>query len=137
MTTPLVIERTFATPIERMWRALTEKDALREWYFSQLQQFEPTVGFEFRFTNDGSAYQKDWKVTEVIAGQKLAHTWAYKGYPGRSEVAFELFDDGDKTILRVTHTGLESFPQDAHFARQRFEWGWRFIGDNLANFLAK
>ncbi|GAB3326905.1 hypothetical protein GCM10027299_26650 [Larkinella ripae] len=137
MNDPLVIERVFEAPIEKMWRALTGKEALKEWYFSQVQQFEPVVGFAFRFTNDGSSYQKEWNVTEVIEGRKLAHTWAYKGYSGRSEVAFELFGEGDQTRLRITHSGLETFPPEAHFARQRFEWGWRYIGDNLTNYLAK
>jgi len=43
-----------------------------------------------------------------------------------------LFADENKTILRVTQTGLESFPNDPHFKRERFEWGWdNLLGQNL------
>ena len=137
MSTPLVRERVFDAPLDRLWRALTETEAMKERYFDQVQPFEPIVGFAFGFSDDGSAYQKEWKVTQVVEDQKLALIWAYKGYTGRSEVAFELFGEGDKTRLRITHTGLETFPRDAHFARQRFEWSWDLIGDKLSDFLAK
>ncbi|GAB3512431.1 hypothetical protein GCM10027341_53190 [Spirosoma knui] len=137
MPIPLVTERVYDVPMETLWRALTDKDAISEWYFAQVQAFEPVVGSVFRFTDDGSAYQKEWKVTQVVVSQKLAHTWAYKGYPGCSEVAFELFPEGEKTRLTITHTGLESFPGDPHFASYRFEWGWQHIGDQLTDYLLK
>ena len=35
-------------------------------------QFEPVVGFVFRFVDDGSSYQKEWIVTEVLPGKKLS-----------------------------------------------------------------
>ena len=93
---------------------------------------------DFKFINDGSTYQKEWRVTQVVDGEKLAHTWIYKGYPGSSEVTFELFAEGTKTRLRLTHSGLASFPHDPHFARERFEAGWQHIlGDNLKLYLEK
>ncbi|MVM37901.1 hypothetical protein GO730_10360 [Spirosoma sp. HMF3257] len=54
-----------------------------------MQPCKPIVGFALGFSDDGSAYQKEWTVTQVVEGQKLAHIWAYKDYRGRSEVAFE------------------------------------------------
>jgi uncharacterized protein YndB with AHSA1/START domain len=138
MSTPLIVEQVYAAPIEKVWRALTDTDQLRGWYFPQLQKFEPVVGFQFEFANDGSPYGKAWGVTEVEAGRKLAHTWAYQNYPGSSEVRFELQAQGAATKLRLTHTGLESFPPDPHFARRRFEDGWaQILGRNLKDYLAK
>lgn len=115
--------------LKKVWQTLTETDKMRQWYFPQLTDFKPVVGFKFKFKDDGSAYQKEWTVTEVINGRKLAHTGVYNGYPGMSEVTFELFHEGDKTRLKLTHTGLESFPNDPHFARSRFEGGWATLSE--------
>jgi uncharacterized protein YndB with AHSA1/START domain len=136
MDTPLVTQEFYSAPIERVWEALTDENQMRVWYFPQLRKFKPVVGFDFEFDNDGSTYQKAWRVTQFIDGTKFSHSWSYKGYPGSSEVNFELFREGTGTRLRLTHTGLASFPDDPHFARNRFEDGWRqIIGVSLRNHL--
>ena len=138
MNSPFIIEQVYDAPIEKVWQAITEEDQMREWYFPQIIRFEPVVGFEFQFTDDGSNYKKDWWVTRVIAGRSLAHSWIYKDYPGRSDVTFELFKEENKTRLKLTHTGLASFPHDPHFARHKFEEGWeRIIRTDLKKNLEK
>lgn len=126
----------YKVPIEQVWVALTHTAQMQIWYFPQLQQFKPVVGFRFQFDDKGSAYQKDWMVTQVIDGKRLAHSWTYKGYPGSSEVIFDLLPEGKRTKLKVTQTGLDSFPKDPHFARARFESGWeQLLGKDLQHLL--
>ena len=138
MTTPVILEQVFNAPIEKVWHVLTDTGKMKEWYFPALLKFEPVVGYKFEFTDDGSSYKKEWIVTKVVNGKKLAHSWSYKGYLGNSEVVFELFEEDNQTRLILTHTGLESFPNDSHFARHRFEDGWkRIIGSNLKDALEK
>jgi uncharacterized protein YndB with AHSA1/START domain len=45
---PLVVERTFSAPVSKVWKAITNKDEMKHWYFD-LKDFKPEVGFEFRF----------------------------------------------------------------------------------------
>jgi len=136
MDTSFILEQTYEAPIDKVWHTLTTTGHMRVWYFPQLIKFEPTVGFDFVFTNEGSPYQKHWQVTQVEEGKKLAHSWMYNGYPGSSEVLFDLMAEGDNTRLLLTHMGLASFPQDPHFARQRFENGWQqILGSNLKQYL--
>jgi len=131
-------EQVYAAPLEWVWRALTNMEEMRIWYFPQLEEFEPIVGFEFVFADDNSPYQKSWRVTQVETGRVLAHTWDYKSFPGSSLVTFELFEEGIRTRLKVSHTGLSTFPDDPHFARTRFESGWQtLLGRNLKDHLAK
>src|SRR6266404_806097 len=133
----VVIERTFNAPIARVWKALTNVDDMRRWYFD-LKEFRPEVGFEFEFVveHKGMKYHHLCKVTEVISQKKLAYTWRYKGHEGDSLVTLELFADGDKTRLKLTHGGLETFPKTAAFARKNFEAGWTaIIGSELKRFL--
>ena len=113
---------------------------MKQWYFD-LAEFKPEVGFEFRFWGgtEENKYLHICKITEVVTGKKLAHTWTYDGYAGETIVTFELFDEGEgKTRMRLTHAGLETFPPITDFARTNFEQGWtHIIGTSLAGYLAK
>src|SRR5712691_2483693 len=133
----VLIERTFNAPVERVWKVLTDVDEMRQWYFD-LKEFRPEVGFEFEFVveHEGMSYHHLCKVTEVIPPKKIAYTWRYKGEPGDSLVTFELIGEGDKTRVKLTHAGLETFPKTPAFARKNFVEGWTsLIGTELKNFL--
>jgi uncharacterized protein YndB with AHSA1/START domain len=135
----VVIERTFNAPVERVWKALTDVEQMRQWYFD-LKEFKPEVGFEFQFVveHEGTTYDHRCKITEVVPQKKLAYTWRYEGHEGDSLVTFELFADGDKTRLKLTHEGLETFPKTPAYARENFEKGWtEIIGSELKQFVEK
>ena len=135
----VVLERTFNAPVARVWKALTEVDQMRVWYFD-LKEFRPEVGFEFGFVveHEGNTYDHRCKITEVIPQKKVAYTWRYHRHEGDSLVTFELFPEGDKTRLKLTHEGLDTFPKTAAFARENFEKGWtQIIGSELKQFLEK
>jgi len=138
-TEPFVIERTYNAPAEKVWQAITDRDKMEQWYF-KLDAFKPEVGFEFRFSGgpEDRSYLHICVVTEVITGKKLTHSWRYDGHAGQSYVTWELFPDGDQTKVRLTHTGLETFPKDPDFARTNFAMGWTYIvGTSLAEYLEK
>ena len=131
LTDAVVVERVFNAPVGRVWAALTHVDEMRQWYFD-LKEFKPEIGFEFEFVveHEGNTYHHLCKVTEVIPQKKIAYTWRYKGEPGDSLVTFELFADGDKTRLKLTHTGIETFPKTPAYARKNFETGWTTLIDS-------
>src|ERR1700712_3760048 len=112
-TEPLVFERTYTAPATKVWAAITDVKKMKEWYFD-VPDFKPQVGCEFSFTA-GTVEKKFLhlcRVTQVVPGKLIAYTWRYDGYPGDSEVTWELFDEGDDTRLKLTHTGLHTFPTD-------------------------
>ena len=133
----VIVERTLNAPVTRVWKALTDVDQMREWYFD-LKEFKPQVGFEFEFSveHEGTTYHHLCRVTEVIPEKKIAYTWRYKSEPGDSLVTIELFAEGDNTRLKLTHTGIESFPKTPAYARKNFEQGWTaIIGTELKQFV--
>ncbi|MEY2439103.1 MAG: hypothetical protein QOI34_488 [Verrucomicrobiota bacterium] len=136
VTDSVIIERTFNAPVGRVWKALTDVGEMRQWYFD-LKEFKPEVGFEFDFTveHNGMTYRHLCKVTEVIPQKKIAYTWRYDGHEGNSLVTFELFAEGETTRLKLTHEGLETFPQTPSFARGNFEAGWTSISAELQRFV--
>jgi uncharacterized protein YndB with AHSA1/START domain len=133
----VIMERILNAPVGRVWAALTEVDQMREWYFD-LKEFIPRVGFEFEFVveHEGNRYHHLCRITEVIPERKISYTWRYQGDPGNSLVMFELFPDGNKTRLKLTHTGIETFPKTPAYARKNFETGWNvLIGSELKQFV--
>ncbi|RVU01350.1 SRPBCC domain-containing protein [Mucilaginibacter limnophilus] len=138
---PFIIERVYHAPVERVWRALTEKEQMQKWYFD-LSDFKPEVGFEFTFEggDDKTTYKHLCRITDAEPNKKLAHTWRYEGYPGDSKVTWELFSEGDKTRVKLTHEGIETFAakNDPNFRPESFAAGWTEItGKLLKDFVEK
>jgi uncharacterized protein YndB with AHSA1/START domain len=135
----VVVERTLNAPVDQVWTALTDVTEMRQWYFD-LKEFKPEIGFAFEFVveHEGNTYHHLCKITEVIPQKKIAYTWRYKGEPGDSLVTFELSLDGEKTTVKVTHTGIKTFPKTPAYARKNFEAGWTaIIGTELKQFVER
>lgn len=136
---PFIIERELNAPIEKVWNAITDSNAMKQWYFD-FKEFKPEVGFEFQFYGgtEDNQYLHLCRITEVVPGTKLAYSWRYDGYEGNSIVTFELFSEGNKTKIRLTHEGLDSFPAMPDFARENFAMGWtQIIGRSLKDYVEK
>jgi uncharacterized protein YndB with AHSA1/START domain len=136
---PIVFERIYEAPISKVWKAITDKDDMKQWYF-ELSEFKPEVGFEFTFVggDQNQSFLHLCKVVEVVPGKKLKHSWRYDGYEGNSFVTWELFEEGkNKTRVKLTHEGLETFPQEtASFAKENFVKGWTgILGINLLDYV--
>lgn len=137
---PVIIEQLYNAPVSRVWEAITDLKKMQQWYFSSLTEFAPEVGFETMFdvAHNGKVFPHIWKVTEVVPNKKISYEWKFGGYPGNSLVSFELFDEGDKTRIVLTHNKLETFRGDLHpdLSKQNFVQGWtHFIGTALKEFI--
>jgi uncharacterized protein YndB with AHSA1/START domain len=129
-TQPIVVERIFNVPASRAWEAITRKDEMKKWYFD-LAEFNAVQGFQFQFTG-GQTPERQYlhlcEIVEVIPEKKLSYSWRYDGYPGNTMVIFELNTQNDKTLLRLTHEGIETFPNDnPDLAIGNFTTGWNSI----------
>ncbi|MCJ8210801.1 SRPBCC domain-containing protein [Mucilaginibacter sp. RS28] len=134
---PFVIERLVNVPVGRVWQAIINREQMKQWYFN-IAEFEPKVGFEFEFEGgtEECTYLHKCVITAVEPNRKLSHTWRYEGYDGESEVTWELFAEGDQTRVKLTHTGLETFPPLKDFAKSNFEAGWTYlVGTAIKNFV--
>lgn len=137
----LIISRLINAPIEKVWQAITSKEAMDKWYF-KIASFKPEAGFSFQFTGEGAKgdiYIHLCEVKEVIPLKKISYSWRYEGIPGESLVTFELTPEGNETQLKLTHAGLETFITDSpDFAEGSFAKGWTYIiGKFLVEYLLK
>jgi uncharacterized protein YndB with AHSA1/START domain len=136
-TESIVIERTYNIPADKVWQALTDVEKINQWFF-QLPDFKAQVGFAFSFSgkDNGVRVVHESVIKEVIPGKKLAYSMIYQDHPQESLVTFELFDEGDKTRLLFTHSGLEEMAKGSPlFAREKFLGGWTYLTDKLSTFL--
>lgn len=138
-TKPLVVERTFNAPIQRVWAAITDNHQMKEWYFD-LEHFKAEKGFKFQFTggDEHVQYLHECEVLEAEPPHKLSYSWSYPAHQGYSVLTWELFEESEqRTRLRLTHEGLESFPQDnPNFRVESFTGGWNyFVNEALPAFI--
>lgn len=138
---PIVVEQTFNRSCDKVWKAITEADEMRQWFFDNIPAFKAEAGFETQFTvhNEGRDFLHLWKVTDVVPGKKLEYDWRFEGYAGDGFSRFELFEQADSTKLRLTFQARESFPQDVpEFKRESGVAGWDyFIRTSLKAYLEK
>ena len=135
----VIVEQVYNAPVEKVWKALTDREQMKQWYFD-IAAFKPEVGFEFSFTGQGKdceTYIHLCRITEVVFEKKLVYSWRYEGFEGNSLVSFELFPEGDKTRLTLTHSALETFPSGhPAFLRENFAEGWtHIVQTSLKNFV--
>lgn len=140
-TRPYSIERVYDAPLSKVWKAITDKNDMKQWYFD-LSEFKAEPGFRFSFSGKGSKgelYVHHCEVKEVIPEKKLSYSWTYENVSGYSLVTFELFKEGNKTRLKLTHEGIESFGSTSpDFAKESFAAGWtELIGKLLKDFVEK
>jgi uncharacterized protein YndB with AHSA1/START domain len=136
---PLIVERTYNAAIEKVWKALTDKDQMKEWYFD-IAEFKPEKGFKFTFEggDENKKYLHECEVLVAEPPNRLSYSWKYPKYAGYSVVTFELFQEGEKkTRVKLSHEGLDSFPKDdSNFGIGSFTEGWNSIlGESLKKYV--
>ncbi|PCJ82489.1 MAG: ATPase [Bacteroidetes bacterium] len=138
---PIVLEQSFPVTKEILWNAITERDQMVQWFFENIETFEPKVGFKTKFVieNEGKIFPHIWTIIEVEQFKKIVYNWKYKGYAGDSNVIFELIEQGKHIKLKLTHKVLDSFPKNIpEFKRESCLEGWNyFIKQRLKNYLDK
>lgn len=76
MSETVRIDAELKSPIDRVWRALTDSETLSQWMMFKTNDFKPVVGHTFRFSDaqgwDGAV---DCEVLEVDEPNKLSYSW--------------------------------------------------------------
>jgi uncharacterized protein YndB with AHSA1/START domain len=132
----LSIVRKFNVAPEKVWRAWTDPQALRQWmgpsdaFSVVVAETDVRVGGRYHIVMkapNGEEHDVSGVYREVVPNQKLVYTWAWKSTPEReSLVTMQLRALGDGTELSLRH---ENFADDE--ARDRHNQGWVGCLDRL------
>jgi uncharacterized protein YndB with AHSA1/START domain len=114
-----------ATP-ERVWRALTEKAELVQWFLTEaVVDVRPGGALHFAWQQD----VMDGHFFELDPPRHLVFSWEEQHKLGATTVTIDLTPQEDGTLLRLVHTGFGSGPEwDSTFTGT--DTGWT---EELAN----
>lgn len=132
-TRSVVVERMFAAPPEKLWRALTQPHLIAEWLMPN--DFRPDAGHSFTLRNTPRPDVNvviDCTVIAVEPPRTLSYSWSAYGLD--SIVTFTLTPTPTGTLLRMEQAGFRADQQQA-FAGARA--GWRMFLDGLDRLLAR
>lgn len=130
MSHPIIIEQKVNAPAEKVWKALTDKNEMKIWYFD-IPDFILETGRVFNFYEPGNEhkYHHQAEILEVVPGQKLKHSWLYPDFSDqKTTVQWEIQEEGEKTLVRFTHQDIENFNNlGENFSEKAFKEGWTGI----------
>jgi uncharacterized protein YndB with AHSA1/START domain len=135
MRRDITVEETLPYPIETVWQALTDPDALAEWVMP-VEGFAPVVGQKFRFK---ARPMPGWdgvincEVLTVEPPQRLVIRWQGSRMRSPTTVTWTLAPTGTGTRLRIDHQGFAG-PSGALLALMHRS-GWRGMTRRLGNHL--
>lgn len=124
----VVVEREFAHPPERVWRALTQPHLLAEWLMKS--DFAPTLGHRFDFRDDWGTV--NCEVRSIEPDRRLSYSWAALGL--ESVVTWTLTPTTAGTLLKMEQEG---FRPDQEQAYQGAKFGWPRFFAKLEDVLAR
>lgn len=135
----VMLDVEIKSPVERVWRAITDSDTLSKWMMFKTNNFQPVVGHEFQL-KDAPGYDGviDCKVLEVNEPHQLAYTWQTLGQDDAAHntvVTWTLTEaQSGITRLQLQQSGFRAE------AKQEFagaKAGWGYMLDALQQVLAE
>ena len=127
------VEREFAHPLEKVWRALTEGPLLEQWLMKN--EFAPVVGHRFQFRAEPNPYWNgivDSEVLELTPPDRLVLRWDSAGQ--ETVVTWTLRPTDKGVLLRMEQTGFKGL-QEAYIKGAEYAWK-KFVGQ-LEDVVAK
>lgn len=125
-TRSVVVEKEFAHAPEKVWRALTEGELIRQWLMEN--DFEPEQGRQFQFRAQpmpGWSGLIDCEVLALTPLERLSYSWATMGTV--TVVTWTLTPTPGGTLVRMEQSG---FGADQEAAYKGATYGWRrFLGE--------
>lgn len=121
----IVHEVSYSHPVERVWRALTDRDALAMWLMPN--DFEPRVGHRFTFRvgpQEGWSGVVECEVVALDAPSRVAYTWRSGADLPQTLVTFTLTPLPDGTRLRLVHSGFAAGGERGFTLRDLLSSGW-------------
>lgn len=138
----LELEHRYAVPRERVFEAWTNPEVLKRWWAAApsgetpLADVDAREGGSYRLsmrTDTGDVHTVRGEYREISPPERLAYTWSWEEGPDAAMagsestlVVVEFLEDGDGTLVKLTHSGFASDEIRGMHAQ-----GWEAVLANL------
>ena len=87
---PIIVEHSYFASQVKVWAALTEHKQMLHWFFDNIPDFKPKIGFETQFIIkvQDRTFTHLWKITDVTPKKSITYNWKYKEYTGEAFATF-------------------------------------------------
>jgi uncharacterized protein YndB with AHSA1/START domain len=134
-TRTVVVERDFAHPPEKLWRALTQPHLIEEWLLKN--DFAPVVGHRFKLRAEWGGVL-DCEVLAIEPNKTLSYTWNFShddaAFDLQSVVTFTLTRTRTGTHLRMEQAGFRPNQKQAYGGAHA---GWKEFFAKLEQVLTR
>lgn len=120
------VGRVIDTPLDRIWKAITDPADLDEW-FSAKTSIELKVGGRMR-NEDGD----NWLIESFSPLQHIAFGWENENPYRGSRLRFDLEPHDPAMVLRFTQSGLKRL-EDAQSQLEGWSWALHSLDSWLRN----
>ena len=104
----IALEKVYPHPIDKVWAAVTDRDALAAWLMDN--DFEPQVGKRFTLRGQAVAGWRGWaecQVLELDPPRRMVWAWWASDEHLETRLVIELEPAGQGTRLTLVHSGDE------------------------------
>lgn len=138
----LELEHRYAAPRKEVFEAWTNPEVLKRWWAAAptwgtpLAEVDAREGGSYRLsmrTDEGEVHTVKGGYREVSPPERLAYTWSWEEGPDAAMagsestlVVVEFLEDGDGTLVKLTHSGFAS-----EQIREMHAQGWEAVLANL------
>ena len=137
MARDLSFEVTYPHSPEKVWKALTDSQAIAQWLMQN--DFKPQLGHKFRFRVDpkppGWTGEVDCEVLEVDPPRRLAYSWCGSGI--NTVVRWTLEPTPEGTRVRLEHRGFRGMRGWMVSRMLGKGWGSKILTKNIPALLSR
>ena len=144
-THDIVITRSFDAPRELVFKAFTDREAVRQWWGQRdsqtvIDELEARAGGRWRFVErdgEGNEYGFHGVYHEATAPERIVYTFEFEGMPGHVLLETVTLEEQDGRTLMTDVSVFQSVADRDGMLQSGMETGAAESYDRLDEYLAK
>jgi uncharacterized protein YndB with AHSA1/START domain len=144
-TQEIILTRTFDAPRERVFTAMTDPEAIRQWWGLRhsetiVDTMEARSGGSWRFVQrdaDGNEYGFHGVYHDIASPERIVQTFEFEGMPGHVSLETMTLEERDGKTTATARSVFQTVDDRDGMLKSGMEQGAAESYDRLAELLAK